>query len=130
MPLPSQVLLRYDFESWSPCLDGIFVEFEIQAGGPSWRPPRNGADLQDARAALQDRGYSVRRTVLHAGTQDSSSNPTVHLDTWILRRPAAQPKTEPPPAKAEAPSTDAATPARSHDTLEPVGEQLRILAGF
>lgn len=125
--LPTQVLLRYEFESWSPCLNGVFVEFQIQAGPASWRPPDNGADLQDARDALRERGYTVRRSVLHPGTQGSRYNPTIHLDTWVLQAP----KTEPPPQGAGTPdSTDAATPGHAQDSIEPAGEQLRIMAGF
>ena len=127
MPLPSQVLLRYAFESWAPCLNGVYVDCEIQAGPGSWRRPHNGADLADARDALTARGYSVRHSVLHAGTQGSTGNPTVHLDTWVLRRP----KTEPPPRGAEAPvSADAATPGPRDDNLDPGPAQLRLLAGF
>lgn len=125
--LPSQVLIRYPASSWGPILDGsLFLDYEVQAGPTSWRPPTAGADLADARDALAARGYALRRSVLHAGTQGSRSNPTVHLDTWVLQVA----KTEPPPKQAEAPSTDAATSAPAHSSTEPTQRQLRLLAGF
>jgi len=122
--LPAQVLIRYNSESWAAIEDGTFIECEIQAGPTSWRRPNNGTDLADVRDALACRGYRCRRSVLHAGSQGSRKNPTVHLDTWIQQRK----NTEPPTQGSEAPSADAATSDAADHSTSTAPDQLQPTA--